>query len=437
MYSRFISAVSAGRQPSLIREMTKILAAAPPEMIPLSGGFPNPEMFPFKEMTVSVENGSPIHLSGKSLQSALQYLPTNGHPVLLKQLRDLQLEVHKPDQSVWDNTDIVVTSGSQDGLCKAFEMMLNKGSSVLVEDFVYSGTLSIINPYQPKYHVIQSDEKGMKPESLQKVLSQWTPGEESTDIPKFLYINPTGANPTGTVLPTERRHEIYRLCCEYNLLLLEDDPYYYLQFEDKALRPPSFFSLDKEGRVVRFDSFSKILSSGIRLGFVTGPKPIIERIVLHMQVSVLHASSLSQVITASLLEQWGQSGFFHHIDNVEKFYKDRRDKMLAAADKNLKGLCEYSVPLGGMFLWMKVPGLTSTWDMIMERGLQKNIMLMPGKAFQPDVNNPCPYLRAAFSIAPEDKFEPAMERLAQLIREELEIEKTKKKYDAVGFDTGH
>lgn len=97
--------------------------------------------------------------------------------------------------------------------------------------------------------------------------------------------------------------------------------------------------------------------------------------------------------------------------------------MTAAADKHLKGLCEYSVPLGGMFLWMKVPGLTSTWDMIMERGLNRNIMLMPGKAFQPDINKPCPYLRAAFSIAPEEKFEPAMERLAALIKEELEIEK--------------
>lgn len=437
MYSRFINSVSAARQPSLIREMTKILAAAPPEMIPLSGGFPNPEMFPFKSLTISVENGSPINLSGKSLQSALQYLPTNGHPSLLKQLRDLQLSVHKPEPGVWANTDIVVTSGSQDGLSKAFEMMLDKGSNVLVEDFVYSGTLSIINPYQPKYHTIRSDDKGMIPESLKKVLSQWTPGEESTNIPKFLYINPTGANPTGTVLPLERRREIYRLCCEYNLLLLEDDPYYYLQFEEKELRPPSFLSMDTEGRVVRFDSFSKILSSGIRLGFVTGPKPIIDRIVLHMQVSVLHASSLSQVITTNLLEQWGQEGFFNHIDNVENFYKNRRDKMMEAADKHLKGLCEYSVPLGGMFLWMKVPGLTSTWDMVMERGLKKNIMLMPGKAFQPDLDKPCPYLRAAFSIAPEDKFEPAMERLAGLIKEELEIEKIRRKYGEVGHDTGH
>ena len=197
MYSRFINNVSSSRQPSLIREMTKILAAASPDMIPLSGGFPNPQMFPFTQLTVDVVNGSPIKLEGAALQSALQYLPTNGHPGLLQQLKSLQQTVHSPQAAVWDNTDIVVTSGSQDGLCKTFEMMMSQGSSVLVEEFVYSGTLSIMNPYQPKYHVIQSDQHGLKPDSLRKILSQWTPGCDDPASPKFLYINPTGANPTG------------------------------------------------------------------------------------------------------------------------------------------------------------------------------------------------------------------------------------------------
>lgn len=422
MYSRFITAISAARQPSLIREMTKILATASPEMIPLSGGLPNPEMFPFKQLTLQVSDGVPIVLEGKELQSALQYLPTNGHPELLSQLQALQEQVHTPNQTVWANTDIVVTSGSQDGLCKAIEMLMDVGSSVLVEDFVYSGTLAILNPYKPVFHVIESDSQGMIPSSLKETLAQWEEGEEGEPgRPRFLYINPTGANPTGTLLPEERRREIYRLCCQYNLLLLEDDPYYYLQFGPDDCRPPSFLSLDTEGRVLRFDSFSKILSSGIRLGFVTGPKELIQRIVLHMQVSVLHASSLSQVITASLLNQWGHQGFLKHIEQVEQFYQMRRDRMVVAADKHLAGLVEYSVPQGGMFLWIKVPQLESTWDMVMERGLAKNIMLMPGKAFQPDMDRPCPYLRAAFSVAAEEKFEPAMERLAELIRDEIKI----------------
>jgi len=419
-YSRFVGAISGNRKPSLIREMTKILASSPPEMIPLSGGFPNPDLFPFKSVDIEVAGGKPISLSGKAMQQALQYLPTNGLPSLLTQLKDLQLAVHLPPTTTWDNTDIVVTNGSQDGLCKALEMLLNIGSSVLIEEYVYSGTLSIINPYNPKYFVVESDKEGMKPDSLRRILAKWSIDCLDSDdtSPKFLYINPTGANPTGTVLPIDRRKEIYDLCCQYNLLILEDDPYYYLQFGDEGSRPSSFFSMDSEGRVLRFDSFSKILSSGIRLGFVTGPKQLIERIVLHMQVSVLHASSLSQVMTSRLLEQWGHQGFLEHVSKVESFYAGRRDRMLAAADRHLAGLCDYGAPGGGMFLWIKVDGVQSTWDMIMERGLARNIMLMPGRAFQPDGSRGCSYLRAAFSIAPEESFDTAMERLAELIKDE-------------------
>ena len=119
-----------------------------------------------------------------------------------------------------------------------------------------------------------------------------------------MYINPTGANPTGTVLPLDRRRQIYEIACTHDLLILEDDPYYYLQFTN-GIRVPSFYSLDVDGRVLRFDSFSKILSSGLRLGFVTGPKPLIERIMLHMQVSSMHTTSLSQFIAYDLLNKWG------------------------------------------------------------------------------------------------------------------------------------
>lgn len=420
-YSRFIGPVAGNRQPSLLREMSKILSLSPPEMIPLCEGLPNPKLFPFREIDIKTSDGNTISLYGKSLHESLQYLPTPGLPSLLIQLRDLQEKIHRPQEQTWVNTDMAITAGSQDGLCKALEMLMNVGSSVLIEDYVYAGTLSILNPYNPKYFVIQTDSLGMKPESLELNLSQWNLDELDSDptVPKFIYINPTGANPTGTVLPEFRRKEIYDICCKYNLLILEDDPYFFLQFGEPLERPPSFLSLDTQGRVLRFDSFSKVLSSGIRLGFVTGPKQLIDRIVLHMQVSVLHASSLSQVITSKLLEQWGHQGFLEHVSKVECFYKGRRDKLVKAAEKHLNGLCEFSVPGGGMFLWIKVDGLSSTWDMIMKRAMANNILLMPGRAFQSDQDQECPYLRASFSLAPEEQFDIAMERLAHLIKEEL------------------
>ena len=422
-YARFLNSLSKGRHPSLIREMIKIMSTAPPEMISMAGGMPNPKLFPFKKMTVQLKDDTTsISLSGTKMEQALQYLPTGGLPSLVSQLKTLQEEKHSLSPDVWLKNDIIVTSGSQDGLCKCLEALLEPGSSVIMEEFVYAGTLSIIEPYKPNYHVVTADTHGMRPDSLKQILSQWSPGSEDTNAPKFLYINPTGANPTGTVLSSERRQEIYKICSQYNLLILEDDPYFYLQYQDQDLRSPSFMSMDTEGRVVRFDSFSKILSSGIRLGFVTGPKPIIERINLHMQASVLHASSLSQVLVSDLMSQWGSTGFNNHIKEVEDFYKNRRNKLHEAADKHLMGLCEFSVPLGGMFLWIKVPGLGSTWDMIMQRGLQQNIMLMPGRAFQPDQTAPCQFLRAAFSIAAEKDFDTAMERLARLIRNEISLQ---------------
>jgi len=411
-YARFITGVAANRQPSLIRELTKVLASAPKEMIPLSGGFPNPAMFPFVKTVIETIDGQTISLEGQELQKALQYLPTQGLPALVNWLKDLQKEVHHPPLT----TDLIVTCGSQDGLCKAIEMLLSPGDSVVVEDYIYAGTLGIMNPYKPNYIIVEGDRHGIKPDILRQKLNQ------ATEKPKFMYLNPTGANPTGTILPEDRRREIYSLAVEHDMLIIEDDPYYYLQFSTST-RPPSFLSIDVEGRVLRFDSFSKVLSSGLRLGFVTGPPTLIDRINLHMQASVLHASSLSQVIASELLQRWGLKGFLQHVNAIETFYERRRDLMVAAADKHLTGLCEFSVPEGGMFLWLKVHNIEDTWDMLLKRGIEKNIMLLPGKGFMPGLsdNSKCNYMRAAFSVAAEEDFDVAFARLAQLIKDEQKI----------------
>ncbi len=136
-----------------------------------------------------------------------------------------------------------------------------------------------MDPYTPNYMVVPSDHHGMKVNALKSMLDN---AQGSSKAPKLLYINPTGANPTGTVLPEDRRRDLYELACQHDLIILEDDPYYFLQFMPTP--PPSLLSMDTEGRVLRFDSFSKVLSSGLRLGFVTGPPPLVERIGLHMQV---------------------------------------------------------------------------------------------------------------------------------------------------------
>lgn len=153
-----------------------------------------------------------------------------------------------------------------------------------------------LKPFKAVLIPVAQDHFGMIPEKLEQALEDWKKKivkEGCGKMPKMMYINPTASNPTGTTIPLERRKEIYEICCKYNIVILEDDPYYFMHFLDDVT--PSFLSLDTEGRVLRFDSFSKVLSSGLRIGWVTGPKQLIQNLELHIQSSYLHSSTLSQV----------------------------------------------------------------------------------------------------------------------------------------------
>ncbi|XP_057377701.1 kynurenine/alpha-aminoadipate aminotransferase, mitochondrial-like [Daphnia carinata] len=422
-YTRFINGLSAARKPSPIREMTKLLTQGSPDLVFLASGVPNPSMFPFQGASINLRDGSTIQLEGKTINDALQYGPTQGYGPLLAQLKEMQQKLHSPP--CWTNTEVLITNGSQDGLCKAFEMMMNLNDHVIVQEPVYAGTLAILNPYKPQYIPVQCDANGLIPEELRRSLeSKWKSEDtqsSKSDVPKVLYVNPAGANPTGVSIPLSRRQEIYQIAKDFDLIIFEDDPYYFLQFDKE--RTPSFLSLDTDGRVIRFDSLSKVLSSGIRLGYVTGPRELVEPITYHMQVSVLHASSLSQVLVSELLKQWGHEGFLGHVDRVQKFYFQQREIMLKAAETHLTGLAEWNVPQGGMFLWIKCLGVSDTRPMIMDRALKKDVILLPGREFMTDPSQPCPYMRASFSLASPENIDRGFRNLAQLIREEIELTK--------------
>ncbi|XP_046652485.1 kynurenine/alpha-aminoadipate aminotransferase, mitochondrial-like [Daphnia pulicaria] len=422
-YSRYINSLSAARKSSPIREMTNLLTQGSPDLVFLAGGLPNPNTFPFQSASIKLRDGSNIQLEGKTINDALQYGPTQGYGPLLSQLKEMQQKLHSPP--CWADTEVVITSGSQDGLCKAFEMMLNVNDHVIIQEPVYAGTLAIVNPFKPKYIPVQCDANGLIPDLLRKCLETNWKSEDAqsptSDIPKVLYVNPAGANPTGVSIPLDRRQEIYQIAKDYDLIILEDDPYYFLQFDKK--RTPSFLSIDTDGRVVRFDSLSKVLSSGIRLGYVTGPRPLMERILYHMQVSVIHASSMSQVLVSELLKQWGVEGFMGHVDRVQNFYLQQREVMLKAAETHLTGLAEWNVPQGGMFLWIKCLGISDTRPMIMERALKKDVILLPGREFMTDPSQPCPYMRASFSLPTPENIDRGFRNLSELIREEIELTK--------------
>ncbi|ELU04387.1 hypothetical protein CAPTEDRAFT_156025 [Capitella teleta] len=422
-YTRFLNPVSLARQPSPIRVLTAILARSPPSMISLAAGSPNVDLFPFKEAEIKLRDGTTMHLDEKKMKTALQYGATPGHGDLLKFLKEMQKTLHNPP--TFDRPpdegglDVCVTTGSQDGICKSMEMLINPGDNILIDSPTYAGTLAILRPLGCNMLSVATDHQGMIPDALQDVLSRWKPSEKrdpQSSMPRVLYTIPNGVNPTGASLTLKRKEQIYKIAQDYDLLIMEDDPYYFLQYSERA---PTFLSLDVDGRVLRFDSFSKVLSSGLRVGFVSGPRPLVNRIEMHMMASVMHTPMMSQMLVSELLNMWGMDGFLKHVDEVVDFYRDKKDSTIKAAEKHLTGLAEWHEPVAGMFLWMKLKGIEDTKSLIEEKAARKEVLLVPGCAFMADDTAPCPYVRASFSLASKENIDLGLSRLAALIREEI------------------
>ncbi|XP_053559803.1 kynurenine/alpha-aminoadipate aminotransferase, mitochondrial isoform X2 [Bombina bombina] len=422
-YTRFITAVSAARQVSPIRAFTDLLMRSPPTVISLAGGVPNPETFPFKSASLTVSDGTTIEIGENLMKKALQYSATPGVPELVTWLKDLQKSLHNPPTLTYcpdkGQMELCVTTGSQEGLSKIFDMLVSPGDNVLLDAPTYSGTLAALKPLGCNLISVPSDQHGIIPQALKDVLSRWRPEDATkpeSKCPKFLYTIPNGGNPTGASLTAERKTKIYQLAQEYDFLIIEDDPYYFLQYSKPWA--PSFLSLDIDGRVIRADSMSKILSSGLRIGFLTGPKPLIDRIILHMQASTLHTSTFTQIMISQLLNKWGIEGFLKHVESVIEFYRKQCDAMILSAEKWLTGLAEWHRPSAGMFLWLKINGVSDTHQMIMLKAISKEVLLVPGSAFNIESSDPSSYVRAAFSLSSPEKIDQGFERLAALIMEE-------------------
>ncbi|XP_070164915.1 kynurenine/alpha-aminoadipate aminotransferase, mitochondrial isoform X2 [Polyergus mexicanus] len=352
-YSYFKTEISKRRQPATTRELTKIAYAAPKSTISLAEGMPNEETFPFTEISVKLYDGSSFILDESELGAALQYIPTQGYPPLVQALREFQRMAHAPP--LWESRDILVVSGSQDGLSKTLEAIIGTGDPILVPDSFYPGVEVVITPHKAELVTISQDDDGPIPEVLREILKNRA--FSGAKMPKIMYINSTGTNPTGIIIPLERRKEIYRIACEYNFLILDDDPYHFIHFD--------------------------------------------------------------KVILYNLLKIWGYDGLMEHYMRLRYFYKARRDVISMLARKHLNGLADFNVPKGGFFLWIKIRGIKNTWKMIMQRGITDGVIMAPGAAFMKDSLKPCNAIRASFAKASYEEMELAMRRLAQLIRAEL------------------
>lgn len=405
-YTRYLSLASKNRKPSPIRELLPLMSI--PGMISFGGGLPNPETFPIDSISIKFKDGSTVNVPSQKMAAGLQYSETIGMKDIVTWIREFQNKIHKPPGG-FDNLEICMSHGSQDILIKSFEMLLERGDNLLVEKPTYAGSLAALNPLGINYVNVDTDGKGLIPSSLEERLNQYSSHPKK---PRVLYTIPTGSNPSGGTQDLERKKRVYDLACKHDLLILEDDPYYFLQFDDVV---PSYLSLDTEGRVVRFDSFSKIVSSGMRLGMATGPKPLIQQLNYHNQVTTLQPSGVSQVIFYEFLNKMGHEGFYNHTRNVAKFYKHKMELFQKYAEKHLTGYAEWNTPTAGMFLWIKLLGVEDSFSLIKDKAVAEKVILVPGSSFIGG-GEKTPYVRASYSTANEEQMDQGLKRLANLVK---------------------
>lgn len=417
-YDRFISTRAARREPAVTRQITSLAYKVGKDVISLAEGMPNENVFPFQRMTLETHTGGILQLEGKSLAAALQYVPSQGLPSLLSELRVFQEELHRPPQIP---RDVLVTNGSQHGIYQCVELLLEPGDPILTTEFAYTGIHSAMRPYQPEVIGIPEDEDGLIPETLDSVLGERL--HLGLKMPKMMYIIPTGNNPSGTVLTEQRRRQIYELACKYNFLIVEDDPYMFLNYSNAAI--PSFLSLDTHGRVIRLDSISKVISAGLRGAWVTAPKPLLERLELHTQAEVLHSCTLAQAILLQLLES--RPSLAEHLKGARELYHKRRDALNTALEP-IADLAPYSLPKAGLFFWIRVNGVSDVYNMVFQTALQRGLMLVPGQAFLYDTSATCQYVRLTFSKIKYEDMNTAVRHLAEIIRDEQQLQLKTKAY---------
>eukprot|EP00884_Botryococcus_braunii_P000742 jgi/Botrbrau1/10669/Bobra.53_2s0024.1 len=395
-----------------------------PGVIGMHGGFPPADAFPFESISFKLRDGSSFEISEPSkVAAAQQYsVAMKGFAPLMTWVKEHVNHLHHPRYP----HDMMVTNGSNATIESVLRLFLDPGATFLTEEHTYPHMYeAMVLPGNLNVLGVPMDSEGIIPEALAAILSgEFAPGGSK---PRLLYTVPTGQNPTGAVTSLERKQAVYKLCQQYGILILEDDPYFYLQFKRGPGGTPgglqnlgtSYLSLDTDGRVIRLDSFAKVLVPGLRLGWVTAAPAVIEKLVYYLHGISLGAPAMSQVIVSELLEHWGEAGFDAHVRKVQSEYSRRAKLICKAAEKSLKGLAEWEEPVAGMFFWVKVTvdGLTDLQDML-ELLKDKKVVVVPGRLAAcdgPDSEKHCPCARISYSSATDAEIVEGMHRFGEVL----------------------
>jgi DNA-binding transcriptional MocR family regulator len=366
-----------------------------PEVVSLAGGMPDVSALPLQVILDAQER-----MLIKRGSAALQYGSGQGDEHFRDQIRDLMtLEgIHAPVEN------IVVTTGSQQGLDSVAGLFLNPGDTVLTESPTYVGALGVFRHYQAVIEHVYTDEHGINPDALADTIRRLHSAGRRI---KFLYLVPNFANPSGVTLTAARRAKVIEICRANRILILEDNPYGLLYFDEKS--PEAIRAFD-EDNVIYLGSFSKIFSPGYRVGWVVAPSAIRDKLVLANESSVLSPSMASQL---AISEYFDSVDWKAQIDTFRAMYKERRDTALTAMDELLPEL-HTTRPNGGFFLWVKLPeGMDS--KAMLPHAVDALVAYTPGNAFFADGTGH-DYLRLAFCYPTPERIRLGIERLAGVIR---------------------
>ncbi len=381
-------------QSSVIRELLKLTVR--PEIISFAGGLPAPEFFPVREFQEACRYV--LEVSGPA---ALQYSPTEGYVPLKEYLGEAMSKY-----GIQVETDnILMVHGSQQGLDLIGKLFVDTDACVLTSRPTYLGGLQAWNAYEAQYCTVPMDEDGMIVEEIPGLLR---PG----DKPRFVYVLPNFHNPAGTTLSLERRQRLAEIAREHDLIIVEDDPYGELRFEGDDITP--LWRLAPE-RTLYLSTFSKTLAPGIRLAWIVAPKSIIGRLVQAKQGADLHTGTFLQMVANDIC----QRGILRqHVRRLRAAYRARRDAMVEAMEEHFPEGAAWTVPQGGLFLWVRTPEPIHTREFLL-KAVESKVAFVPGFAFYPGEVGGEHSMRLNFSYSCEEVINEGIARLGRSMKEEL------------------
>jgi len=374
-----------------IREILKVTQE--PDIISFAGGLPAAELLPAVELADLARD-----LLFDDGVRALQYAPTEGLNVLRELIADRLQRLWGMRRSA---DEVLIVSGSQQALDLTGKVFLDEGDVVLCESPTYLGAIGAFRAYRPTFVEVATDDEGMVPAELEARLN-------SVDRVKLIYVVPDFQNPSGRRWSIERRRKLAELAGRFNVPVIEDAPYAELCFEGEPMPPVA--SLGDECTVVYLGTCSKILSPGMRLGWVVADSDLLRRYVLVKQGTDLHTSSLVQLLATRFMLEHDLEA---HIARIRDVYRGRRDAMLVALEKHFPKDVSFTRPAGGLFLWVELPqGLDSR--MLLEHALEERVAFVPGESFFPCGGHENT-LRLNFSAMPEDRITEGIHRLGRVL----------------------